>query len=121
MFPLCIEYPYPEQVEIRVYNYNQVIARTDFMFYQRTVQMPPPSDMILQILSSQLQSHFPGGGSNGMGGANGGRANESGDHVSPSHTHLREAYTCKSIITQFMFVHIQLKHNYFLISIIIML
>lgn len=75
---IVLEFPYPEEVELRVYNYNQIIARTTFMFYQRTIQMPPPSDMILQILSSQLQSHFPGG-SNGIGGL--GDGSNGGDQV----------------------------------------
>ena len=74
------KYPIPEEVELRVHCEQQPIAATTFTFYQHM----PPSDMILQILSSQLQSHFPGqppmggSGNSGSGGQNIGGVNYAG-------------------------------------------
>ena len=98
MYCIFLVYPYPEEVEVRVYNYNQIIARTTFVFYQPSVQLPP-SDMILQILSSQLQSHFPGGAGM-LGGANG-SSNGSGDQVLINGTRKRGStlqYYCMHLL-----------------------
>lgn len=56
IFPFFPEYPIPEEVELRVYCEQQPFASTMFTYYY---QQLPPSDMLLQILNSQLQSHFP--------------------------------------------------------------
>jgi hypothetical protein len=53
---LIPKYPIAEQVELRVYCEQHQIAVTHFTFYQPFL---PPSDMLLQILNSQLQQHFP--------------------------------------------------------------
>ena len=71
---------------MRVYCEQQPIAATTFTFYQHMHM--PPSDMILQILSSQLQSHFPGQPPMGGSGNSG-----SGGQVRMHCMHLHVWYT----------------------------
>ena len=66
------EYPLPEEVELRVYCDQQPIASTMFTYYH---QLMPPSDLLLQILNSQLQSHFPIN-QGGMGSTSSGSAGQ---------------------------------------------
>ena len=67
------EYPYAEEVELRVYNDQQPIASTTFRFYQQISSSP---EMLLHLLNSQLQSqfHVGSGAQGGVGGATGGGA-----------------------------------------------
>ena len=60
-----LEYPHPEEVDVRVYTTEGILlASTPFTFYDISRHN---SDMMLQILSQQLQSYFPGGTANAGG------------------------------------------------------
>ena len=59
-----LEYPHPEEVDVRVFTAEGILlASTPFTYYDLN-----NSDLMLHILSQQLQSYFPAGtpGAGGM-------------------------------------------------------
>ena len=72
------EYPVAEECLVRVFSDNVLLAMTTFTFYQ--VQQPH-TDLMLQLLNSQLQGYFgpvSQSGQGGLGATSGSQVKQSG-------------------------------------------